>query len=70
MNNVMDRLYLELANVVSPETKTARELALEAENERLRKALEAADRALSLHGITTITEPRPQIYDALKGEKT
>lgn len=29
MNTVMDRLYLELANVVHPGTKSSRELALE-----------------------------------------
>lgn len=29
MNTVMDRLYLELANVVHPDTKSSRELALQ-----------------------------------------
>ncbi len=39
MNLVLDRLFLELAAVMPPEVRTKRELALEADNARLRKAL-------------------------------
>lgn len=39
---------------------------LEVENERLRAALRAADRALAEKGVTTTTEPRPLIYAALR----
>jgi hypothetical protein len=42
MNTVIDRLYLELANVVSPETKSSRELQLERE-------LSCADALVSDH---------------------
>jgi hypothetical protein len=43
MQTVMDRLYLELANVVSPETRSSRELALEQQIKDLREVLLAID---------------------------
>jgi len=53
----LSKLYLELANIVPPETVSSRELALKAENERLRELL---DMALSEHddhvGIRTSSD--------------
>lgn len=44
----------------SPENRLIREMLT---------ALKAADQALAVHGITTATEPRTQIYDAIRKAK-
>jgi hypothetical protein len=57
MNTVIDRLYLELANVVSPEAKSSRELELEKQIEQMRDVLVAIDNtAVLIPGTNTIKE--------------
>ena len=44
----LNKLYLELSTLVSPDTKTARELALEAENASLQREIDARGTEIEL----------------------
>ena len=52
----LNKLYLELSTVVSPDTKTARELALEAENSRLTQ--KATDLASDMTALQRSSDER------------